>query len=448
MSVRDKVSAFVRDTGMLQHVNRVLVGFSGGPDSTALLLLLTGIVDTIEAVHLHHGIRDKAADDDAAWCRTFCEVRNIPFATKRLDVPSNRQADESIEMAARRLRLEYWAKQAANDTSTVVALGHHLDDRLETFLQRFFRGSNATGLCGLRSIATVEGVRLVRPLLCVRHEDILEYLQATGVSDYRIDESNSDLVHERNRIRARLAPVLEEFDISGAFTSLDLLQIDAGYIEEAAAALNVDAIATAALRDIHPCLWPRLLRNWARLQYGCEISFRRTTIERLSNAIRDDVEKPHRIDVDGDLFLLLERGQLLLSPKANRNDLVKEWNWPAQPILDADALHLTSRIINAPDDLNNADPWCEYWDADVLGPELLLRPRMPGDRMTVLGSDAPTRIKKLLSGSTLGSEDKRRLSLVCQTDGTVIWLPGVRRSATALVTPETRRVVEFCCELR
>ena len=443
-----RVSAFIAEFGMLDGADRLLVGFSGGSDSTALLLLLAEHRSNIEAVHLHHGLRADAADGDRDWCRAFCEHRNIPFSTAELDVPAHRLPGESVEMAARRQRLEYWADPAADDESTIVALGHHLDDRLETFLQRLFRSSNASGLCGLRNISRVAGVRFVRPLLCIRRQEILSWLEQRGVNDYRIDASNTDESIDRNRIRARLMPLFETFNTTGALASLDLLEQDALYLERQSAAVLGDTgeLSIDILQDTDPCMWPRLLRQWGQRQYGFDLMLRRAAIERLRNVV-DRSSDSCRIDIDGRFFLQFEKGRLYLSAKDNEPDAVFTWKWREQVVLETGTLRLESRLVEMPADRCSDDAWCEYWDAEQLGNELTLRPRQPGDRMLPFGSDQVTRVKKLLSNSPLGGSIKRSLPIVCHVDGTILWVPGVRRAAAARVTAESYEVVQVTCRL-
>ena len=84
---QEQVRAFAAAHGLFSSVERLRIGFSGGPDSTALTLVLAAVFPRLEAVHLHHGLRGAAADGDAEWCARFCRERGIPFSTAALDVP-------------------------------------------------------------------------------------------------------------------------------------------------------------------------------------------------------------------------------------------------------------------------------------------------------------------------------------------------------------------------
>ncbi|NMA47310.1 MAG: tRNA lysidine(34) synthetase TilS, partial [Lentisphaerae bacterium] len=243
---------------------RLLVGFSGGADSTALLLaLLAAGVDGLLAVHCHHGLRGAAADADAAWCRAFCEQRGIAFHLEHLDVPGQQRRGESTEEAGRRLRLALWQRLAAAEP-TVVFLGHHGDDVLEELLMRLARGANSSGLTGLREERQLCGVRLLRPLLSCRRAEIESWLLAQGVADWRTDRSNSDCAYRRNAVRHDLVPRFRAIfgEDRGLQQAARVLRMDADYLEMAA------ADAYGQLRDLrdwqalHPALLQRVLRLW------------------------------------------------------------------------------------------------------------------------------------------------------------------------------------------
>ncbi|OVE82776.1 hypothetical protein BVY04_00060, partial [bacterium M21] len=107
-AIREKVHAFMAHISPLPVDAKLLVGFSGGADSTALVLLLSELEISFTAVHLNHGIRGHEAMEDETWCHRFCRLRHLPFESHSLDVLTNKAAGESMEMAARRLRLAHW----------------------------------------------------------------------------------------------------------------------------------------------------------------------------------------------------------------------------------------------------------------------------------------------------------------------------------------------------
>ena len=155
-SVIETIAEFAEGHGLPPSGGALYAGFSGGADSTALVVALHRLGIPFTAVHFQHGLRGDA-EGDQVWCLQFCHQRGIPFVQRRLDVPVHQSTGEGIEAAARRCRLLAWRDLCQPDDA--VALGHHGDDALETLLLRMMRGSGTTGLVGLRPDRVVEGDR-------------------------------------------------------------------------------------------------------------------------------------------------------------------------------------------------------------------------------------------------------------------------------------------------
>jgi len=187
---------------------RIGIAVSGGADSTALLCLLDEARRTLdfEAVVLHvdHGLRPDSAQD-LAFVRTLARRFGLPFRALRTHV--TRRRGESLEMAARRVRLAFFARMTRTLALDAIATGHHADDVAETFLLRLARGSGADGLAGLKRISHVNGITFIRPLLDLRDADLRAYLRARGET-WREDSTNTDLSIPRNKVRHAVIPWL------------------------------------------------------------------------------------------------------------------------------------------------------------------------------------------------------------------------------------------------
>jgi tRNA(Ile)-lysidine synthase len=398
----------------------IRVGFSGGADSTALLLALQQAGADIEALHFHHGIRGVEADADAAWCARFCELRNIRFRCVHLAVPAQRRPRESVEMAARRLRLDWYAKHAPPST---IALAHHQDDLIETFFLRLMRGANASGLCGLRSEHRIGGLRILRPLLHIPRADILAWLAEQGIQDHRHDSSNDDLSIPRNRVRATLLPDIDRFPggRAGILRSIEFLGQDAAILE---------VEAEVALEGIGPDLpiplllaadfarWPRLLSAWLGRPVAAG------TLRNLYAGLQREAAEHAAFAIDADLRLRVERGHLTFAESARAPDFEYEWDWQAHPSLELPEIRMILRA-----DGSEGERF-----ADLPCP-LVLRSRRPGDQMVPFGRRSPVRLKKLIQAAKLSPEAKARLCVVADPAGRILWVPGVRRAASGAVQP-------------
>lgn len=198
----------------------VVVAFSAGPDSTALLTSLaalrdqfegeTGIACRLVAAHFNHRLRGADSDADEAHAVVMAGRLNIECLVGRGDAAlAAAERGDGLEEAARDARYRFLTDAAMRRGLRYVATAHTLDDQAETVLHRIVRGTGIVGLGGIpRARALADGtIGLVRPLLGFRRAEVLEYLGAAEL-EYRIDASNDDVAYTRNRIRRELLPQL------------------------------------------------------------------------------------------------------------------------------------------------------------------------------------------------------------------------------------------------
>ena len=187
---------------------RVGLAVSGGSDSVALAFLLTkggrkkNAAKRFVILHVDHGLR-KESKEEYRFVRALAKRLGIPFKGVHAKVVKRR--GESLEMAARRVRLAFFAKCMKSLKLDAIATGHHMDDVAETFLMKLRRIS----LCGIREKSEVGGIRFIRPLLGCRDAELKDYLRKYGEA-WREDASNDDVSIERNRIRHEVIPFLEK----------------------------------------------------------------------------------------------------------------------------------------------------------------------------------------------------------------------------------------------
>lgn len=155
-------------------------------------------------LHVDHGLRSDSAED-ARFVKELAADFNLPFHALSTHVV--RRPRESLEMAARRVRLAFFAKMMQKLRLDAIATGHHADDVAETFILRLARGSGPDGLAGLKQISHVDGITFIRPLLNVRDHDLRNFLERRGVS-WREDSTNADTSIPRNRVRHVILPFL------------------------------------------------------------------------------------------------------------------------------------------------------------------------------------------------------------------------------------------------
>lgn len=253
----------------------VLVGFSGGLDSTVLLHLLADApaarTHGLRAVHVHHGLRPEA-DAWAAHCQRVCDQWQVPLQVVRVQV--DMAAGEGLEAAARRARHAAFA--GLLQAGERLALAHHRDDQAETFLLRALRGSGVEGLAAMREHRQFGAGQLWRPLLHTPRAALEAHARRHGLH-WIEDPSNGDEAFDRNFLRNAVMPLLATRwpDAAAVFAR------SAALAGEAAALLQAqderwlhacragdgddgDALLVAALLALPEPACARVLRLWVR----------------------------------------------------------------------------------------------------------------------------------------------------------------------------------------
>jgi tRNA(Ile)-lysidine synthase len=198
-------------------INPLLIAYSGGLDSTALLNVAHGIWPTaVRAVHINHGLQAQASNFEA-HCREWCAQKNIPFSVVKGIVVC--EIGESVEEQARLFRYQELAVQAHQVYAQAVLLAQHADDQAETFLLALTRGAGLGGLSGMGAVSVKHGVVFGRPWLEIRQSLLREWVSHLGWP-FIDDPSNSDTRYTRNKIRHELLPKVEQLFPSFVTASL------------------------------------------------------------------------------------------------------------------------------------------------------------------------------------------------------------------------------------
>lgn len=182
---------------------QLLLGISGGADSMALMYLLRLKGCSIHAVHVNHGLRGEASDADETFVRSVCAEQQIPLTVHHLHPP-----EHPGENWARQERYRCFRETSARQGISVLALAHHRDDQTETLLLHLMRGAGLNGLTGMTEESSLDGLRIIRPLLLFSRQELQQALRSDGLQ-WREDESNQDSRYFRNALRHELLPLME-----------------------------------------------------------------------------------------------------------------------------------------------------------------------------------------------------------------------------------------------
>lgn len=204
------IHAYIETHRLLTADQPVVVGLSGGADSVALLAVLVRLGYTCVAAHCNFHLRGEESDRDERFAADMAKQLDVPFYQTDFDTENYAvQNHLSIEMAARELRYRWFEELRLSFNAQAAVVAHHRDDSVETLLMNLVRGTGIRGMSGIRP----RNGYVVRPLLCVSRQEILDWLSEQQLS-YVTDSTNLSDVYTRNFIRLRVLPLLEELNPS------------------------------------------------------------------------------------------------------------------------------------------------------------------------------------------------------------------------------------------
>lgn len=465
------IEGYIEDNKMLCPGDYVVVGLSGGADSTALLRLLAGLRDRycleLGAVHVHHGIRGAAADSDEEFCVNLCDCLGVELETVHVDVPArSREERISLEEAGRLARQAAFQETAQRlwdrGRRCVVALAHHMDDQAETVLMNLARGSSVRGLAGIRPVHSMEGhgageakgrraaYTVIRPLLCVRKTDITEWLSSIG-QGYCVDATNADLEYTRNRLRNSILPMMEE-------------GINRRVVENVA-----NAAGELARIDEYICRMAEKARESCVTRRGGCISICRDGLAGLEGVIADRLVMDELVALAGrakDIYSVHVRAVLGLLGKNVGSRVSLPYGMRAVAGYD----DITICTGSMEDSLGDGEFWTpdgivtlvggmsagdavepsivegdapeenvctKYFDYDKIEGDLQLRTRRSGDMLCVYGDGRRKKLKNYLVEQKVPERYRDRVLLVaCGSD--VLWVVGMRVSEYHRAGADTR----------
>lgn len=417
-----KVNQYISDKHLLNRHDRVLVALSGGADSVALLRVLLHEGYDCVAAHCNFHLRGAESDRDEGFVRALCERLSVPLEVVHFDTAAYAvQHNCSIEMAAREQRYAWFEQVRQQTGASVIAVAHHKDDSVETFLLNLIRG---TGIRGLRGITPVNG-KIVRPMLEVSRAEILSYLQAIG-QDYVTDSTNLETDFTRNKIRLKVLPLLGEINPSVSDTIFEtasrLVDVEEVYrkaIQEACRRVSVcerEVSIPALLGETAPRAI--LFELYAPLGFNAS---------QLDNIYRNLQVK----GMSGQLFYSSE--YVLLR---NRDSLVLELREKPEAAL--------SLVVEAVDreelKTDFSDRTKAFLDADKVTGTLTLRKWQSGDRFIPYGMKGYKKVRDYLRDGKFSLFEKQEQCVVCMGEE-IVWLVNERCDQRFCVTAATRRVL-------
>ena len=432
-----KVESFISRHNLLTQGAKVLVALSGGADSVALLVALIKLGYRCEAIHCNFHLRGTESDRDEHFVQELCDRKGIKLTVTHFDTTAYaKEKSISIEMAARELRYNLFEEQRISSGAEAIAVAHHRDDSAETMLLNLIRG---TGIKGLRGIRPKNGY-IVRPLLCVGRNDILDYLKWRK-EEYVTDSSNLTCDYTRNKIRLEVIPLMAQINPSIleslAATATRLGECESVYnkaIEEAIKRVKKENVIdivqlkkeTSPATLLHEILSP--------------LGFNNTQTGNILSALDSD---GCREIANSEWRIIKEHDRLVILPQKENRPFCS--TLPDNGILDAPTgtLHIDTKPFNG-DIPRKSDS--VYLDYDSLRLPLTLRSTERGDRFAPFGMRGTKLVSDYLTDKKRSTELKEQQLVVTDADGTIVWLVNERPAAPFCIKKSTKRVVHLVWE--
>lgn len=435
---------------MIAKGDKVLVGFSGGPDSMALLHTLNEMKDVLNikiyAMHINHRLRPKAADEDEKFARQICKKRQIPIKSIKVDVKDfAKKSKMSIEESARTLRYEELSKQAKRLRCNKIAVGHNANDNAETVILNLVRG---TGLAGLSGIPPKRD-KIIRPLIEIERKEILDYLKQKRL-EYCSDLTNTELGYRRNYVRHKIMPLLLDINpnlINTILRTSEIIRDTNNNVIEMATQAKKNVVLEVSKGRIVLDIKKLLSYNLLIRREIIKTMLPRLGFEQIG-AILALVNRPSgkRLELTKDYIAWKEYNKLILAHAEEKEHKLSNKVWKVNigkmtkiPELGLELMVITggTRFYGShpPRDSNYA-----MFDRSAIVLPLSIRLRQPGDRFIPF-KGKEKKLKEVLIDDKIPVRVRSRLPLLCDKSH-ILWIIGSRRSNIGLITNKTKDCLE------
>lgn len=453
-----QVNNFMTKHQLLSAGSTVVVGISGGPDSLALLHFLWSLKEqkslTIIAAHVDHMFRGKESQQDMEYVQNYCKQLNIKCEAKQIDVTAyQKERKLSSQVAARECRYTFFTHVMKKHKANILALGHHGDDQIETMLMRMVRGSTMSGYAGMQPKRPYADGFIIRPFLAVTKEEINRYCKLHGLTP-RIDPSNEKDSYTRNRFRHYVLPFLKQENaaVHEKFQQFsENLHEDQAYLEE-------------LTTDVMNKVMRKKLQNEILIDRDCFLRIRKPLQRRgiqlilnylykeipptLSSAHVDTLvgfcqsDKPSgTLDFPNGLRIIRSYNDCLFT--FNEGNIEPyEFIVPIPGVVELPNGHqLICEIHNKVEDIKGNDVFLLDEAHDLQS--LKVRTRKNGDKMRVKGMKGHKKVKDIFIDEKIPLQFRDHWPVVEDSQGTILWLPGLKKSAYELHTHKSRYVILY-----
>lgn len=450
----NQMKAYIRKYNLIKKGDKIVVAFSGGPDSVYLLIGLLDLKEELNislvAVHINHKLQ-KIAEEHAEFVRRFCEEHEVPLYYYEKDINSYaRQCKISIEEAGRKFRYQKFYEVKKMLGFDLIAVAHHQDDRAETVLYRMARGTGWKGLAGIRCMQN----EIIRPMLEISKKDIIKYLERAGQA-YNTDPSNQDIFYARNRIRHQIVPELEQVNHQAVRHICDLAeQMDEiGEYLESEIRVYYDRcvqqkkgywmISIYELEKCHAFMQKEILKRALAEAAGRERDLSRRHVQDLIQLA--GAQTGRKIDLPYQVEALKQYDQLILQKKNHNGGseeifITEEGEYKiafGNGVLKVKITQKNREILQ--------NMYTKTFDYDKINHSMAVRTYRKGDYFIMNRQGQHKKLNRYFIDQKIPADQRSRIPIVA--DGShVMWIIGKRASEAYQVTQETKSILQLSWE--
>ena len=412
----------------IKYGDSVVLGVSGGPDSMALLHLMTRLKKALDievvCAHVNHNTGRPGQFEEQKFVERFCKQNNIVFETLTIDD----YGDDNFHNEAHSKRYNYFDKLVKQYNAKYLLTAHHGDDLIETILMRIVRGSTLRGYSGFSKVVKKNGYKIIRPLIQVTKEEILEYNKKNNIK-YALDSSNFKDVYTRNRFRKYIVPQLKKEDINVHKKFYKFSKTLLEYNE------FIDKLVNSKINEIYP----NNVLNIEKFRNEDKIIQQKVIYHILENTYQDDL----MLITDKHVDILLD------VIKSKRSNVKVHLPNGVQAIKSYDTLVLSTinrevnsydielnKFVNLPNGKNievvkdtklTNNFVCRLNSKEISLP-LHVRSRQNGDKILIKGMIGKKKINDVFIDCKIPMDERDKWPIVVDNDGLVVWLPGLKKT--------------------
>lgn len=446
------IEGTMRRNRLLSAGDSVLVGLSGGPDSSCLLTILHSLREKyhldIHALYVNHNLRPGEVPAEIAFCRSLCETLGVAFLQRSIDVaPFRKERRMNLHEAARELRYQAFRDAALEVKANRIALAHTADDQAETFIMRMTRGSGPAGLSGIPIMRD----SIIRPLLEVERGEIIRFLRDRDIAPVT-DSSNLKEDYFRNVVRMLVMPVLKRSNpglVHSLCRTMAILQEEERYFGIIVTKTLMKLISRKSEERIELFLAPMeametvILRRVLRRAIGETAGLRGIAfghIEEIIGLVRNGAAG-QRITLPNGIRVIREYALLVITSEEPHRIAEYELAVPGEAVIIGAGLVLTAAFVSSAeqpvDGRTNV-----LFDAENMKLPLMVRPRRPGDRFRPMGFSGTRKVQDLLVDLKVPRDERDSVPIVTSGDD-IVWVAGYRADDRFRVTEQTKKFLRL-----